>query len=139
MAEVVGSAWKVIPQFPSRSICATVKFYTEELNFELGGVHPDDNSSEPIFCSVFIGKKAAANIYFELHAPGDFHPSKAMVALGTKELDEFHEHLQSRAKVEIVEPIEDKPWGYRQFTINDNDGNRLTFFKFLEGGNPGTD
>jgi uncharacterized glyoxalase superfamily protein PhnB len=139
MAEIVRSAWKIIPQFPSRSIQNTVKFYTEELNFQLGGLHPDDGTSEPTFCSIFIGKKAEANIYFEECALQDFHPAKAMIALGTAELDEFYTYLQSRRKVEIVEPIKDEEWGYRQFTIKDNDGTRLTFFKFLEGGNPGTE
>lgn len=138
MAEIARSAWKIIPQFPSRSITATAKFYAEELGFEVGGLHPED-TAEPTFCSLFIGKKAEANIYFEKRSPEDFHPAKAMIALGTTQLDEFHDHLCSRAKVQIVEPIQDEPWGYRQFTIKDNDGNLLTFFKFLEGGNPGTE
>jgi len=135
--EIVRSAWKIIPQFPSRSIKLTIKFYTEELKFELGGFHPDDGTSEPTFCSVFIGKKAEANIYFDKCAVDDFHPAKAMIALGTTQLDELYTCLQSRKTVNIVELIQDEPWGFRQFTIEDNDGNRLTFFKFLEGGNPG--
>ncbi|KAG0336153.1 hypothetical protein BG000_006870 [Podila horticola] len=137
--EIVRSAWKIISQFPSRSIKRTIKFYSEELKFELGGFHPDDGTSEPTFCSVFIGKKAEANIYFDACAPDDFHPAKAMIALGTTQLDELYTCLQSRTTVDIVEPIQDEPWGFRQFTIKDNDGNHLTFFKFLEGGNPGTE
>jgi uncharacterized glyoxalase superfamily protein PhnB len=137
MAEIVRSAWKIIPQFQSRSIKATVKFYTEELSFVLGGLHPGDDA--PNFCSIFIGKKADANIYFHECSPEEFHPSKAMIALGTNELDEFHDRLRSQGKVEVVEPIKDEVWGYRQFTIKDIDGNQLTFFKFLEGGNPGTE
>lgn len=39
----------------------------------------------------------------------------------------------------IIEKMEDKEWGYRQFTVRDGDGNRVVFFKFLEGGNPGTE
>jgi uncharacterized glyoxalase superfamily protein PhnB len=136
MAEIVRSAWKIIPQFSSRSIDATAKFYAEELSFIVGGFYPDE-ASEKTFCSVLIGKKAEANIYFHKCAPEEFHASKAMIALGTKQLDEFHNHLQARATVEIVHPIKDEVWGYRQFTIKDNDGNELTFFKFLEGGNPG--
>lgn len=62
-----------------------------------------------------------------------------MIALGTEELDEFHRILQERGIVKIVEPIKDEEWGYRQFSIEDNSGNVLTFFKFLEGGNPGTE
>lgn len=44
----------------------------------------------------------------------------------------------SSSKLEITEEIENKDWGYRQFSMEDGDGNVLTFFKFLEGGNPGT-
>jgi hypothetical protein len=34
----------------------------------------------------------------------------------------------------IFHEIEDKPWGYREFTVRDGDGNRLSFFCFLEDG-----
>lgn len=37
----------------------------------------------------------------------------------------------------IQDAVQDQPWGYRQFAITDPDGNTLTFFRFLEGGNPG--
>jgi len=138
MTELVRSAWKIIPQFHSRSINETVKFYTEELSFELGGVHPDDGGTpEPTFCSVFVGRKADANIYFFQTNAHEFQACEAMIALGTTELDEYYDRLKSGGRVAITEPIEDTEWGYRQFTIKDNDGNRLTFFKFLEGGNPG--
>ncbi len=136
-ASVVRSAWKVIPQFQSSSIGRSVKFYTEELGFELGGLHPDDGSSKPYFASVFAGRKADANIYFHECKPDEFHPSRCMIALGTTELAEFYQLIQSRANVRITEHIDDKAWGYRQFSLEDSDGNSLTFFKFLEGGNPG--
>lgn len=156
----LNSAWKIIPMFHSLSIAKTVDFYTEKLNFELGGTHStprgaaeSGNNHEPsassqtgqepesTFASVFAGPKAAANIYFCKVSKLEFHPSQAMIAMGTTELDQFYEYVVKlgREIVEIVEPLEDKPWGYRQFTIKDVDGNRLTFFKFLEGGNPGTE
>lgn len=34
----------------------------------------------------------------------------------------------------ITEGVEDRPWGYRQFTLEDLDGHRLTFFRFLDDG-----
>jgi catechol 2,3-dioxygenase-like lactoylglutathione lyase family enzyme len=136
-ADIARSAWKVIPMFHSRSISQTVQFYTETLGFQLGGVKPEDGSAESFFCSVFIGKKADANFYFSRVADQDFKPSRAMVALGTSELDEYHTHLKGLGDVVFAEGIEDTPWGFRQFTIKDSDGNLLTFFKFLEGGNPG--
>lgn len=123
--------------FESRSIPDTVEFYTKKLGFELASVKPEDGESELYFCSVFIGKKAEANFYFSKVSTESFRPSQAMVALGTSQLDEFYVYLKGIPGVEFDENIEDKPWGFRQFTIKDNDGNLLTFFKFLEGGNPG--
>ncbi|KAK1454645.1 glyoxalase family protein [Colletotrichum melonis] len=138
--EGIGSAWKIIPSLSSRDIAATVDFYTSELGFTLGGTKPENGDDSPLyFCSVYTGNKAAANIYFFLCEPNEFHPGGVMIALGTAGLDQFHDLLLSKGNVEVVEAIRDTPWGYRQFTIKDNDGNRLTFFKFLEGGNPGTD
>ncbi|KAF4759799.1 hypothetical protein HAV15_005643 [Penicillium sp. str.  len=136
-ADILKSAWKVIPMFQSRSIPLTIQFYTEKLGFELASVNPEEGSSEQTFCSLFIGRKADANFYFSKATTGNFTPSQAMIALGTSQLDEYYNHLRSLDDVEIVEDVEDTPWGYRQFSIKDNDGNILTFFKFLKGGNPG--
>lgn len=136
-ANITKSAWKVIPVFQCTSISRTVQFYTEILGFELGSVKPEDESSELTFCSVFMGKKADANFYFSNVSVEQFKASGAMIALGTQELDEYYQYLKGREEVTITEDIEDMPWGFRQFTIRDHDGNRLTFFKFLEGGNPG--
>jgi len=61
------------------------------------------------------------------------------IALGTEELDLFHDAIVERGRVKIVGGVGEKPWGYRQFTVEDPDGNHLTFFRFLEGGNPGTE
>ncbi|OJI99220.1 hypothetical protein ASPVEDRAFT_26045 [Aspergillus versicolor CBS 583.65] len=137
-SELANSAWKVIPMFESRSIPRTIEFYTQKLGFELGSVKPEDGSSELFFCSLAIGKKADANFYF-FKSDEEFKASQAMIALGTSELDEYYEVLKVLPEVEITEEIEDKPWGYRQFTIRDTDGNHLSFFKFLEGGNPGNE
>ncbi|KAJ5619466.1 hypothetical protein N7510_003450 [Penicillium lagena] len=134
---ITDSAWKVIPMFHSRSISSTIHFYTQKLGFKLASVKPEGCETELTFCSMFIGKKADANFYFSSATAEAFKPSQAMIALGTSELDEYYEHVKGFPEVEIAEDIEDTPWGFRQFTIKDNDGNLLTFFKFLEGGNPG--
>ena len=51
-----------------------------------------------------------------------------MIALGTTELDEYYNILVEEGKVKITEPIEDKQWGYRQVTLEEPDGNEITFF-----------
>jgi catechol 2,3-dioxygenase-like lactoylglutathione lyase family enzyme len=139
MSPAITSAWKIIPQFKSRNIKASADFYTKELGFTLGGIDSDD-IGEAQFCSVFVGDKAAANIYLHLFdGNGSFPKSSAMIALGTVQLDEFYHQVEGNNLVIITQAPEDKPWGYRQFTLLDPDGNELTFFKFLEGGNPGSE
>lgn len=141
--KAIESGWKVIPGLKSRDIQGTVDFYTKQLHFNLGGMHPDAYTEEgpPVFSSVYVGAKAAVNIYHALCEPDEFVPGWVWIAMGTSQLDEYYEELVKAGedKVSIVEKIEDKPWGYRQFSIKDNDGNKLTFFRFLEGGNPGND
>ncbi len=132
------SAWKIVPQFKSRDIETTVAFFRDQLGFVVGGVHGPPEGGKPRMCSVCAGTTAQANIYFFKVAENEeFTASATMIALGTKQMDEFYHLLKAEGKVEVAEAIDDKPWGYRQFTILDPDGNRLTFFKFLEGGNPG--
>ena len=137
---MASSAWKIIPQFSSASIEKTVDFYRNKLHFEVGGVTTDAEGGEAVFCSVFLGVKAEANIYFTKNFGGAGQAQglgSAMIALGTAQLDDYYDLLQSEGKVTILEPIQDKAWGFRQFTVEDPDCNQLVFFRFLEGGNPG--
>lgn len=136
-AEAISSAWKVIPGLKSRDIQATVKFYTDELRFTLGGMHHDSDDEPPTFLSVFVGAKAVVNIYYDKCDPKDFTPGWVLIAMGTGQIDQYYQALVSTGRVEIEEEIRDRPWGYRQFSVKDVDGNKLTFFRFLEGGNPG--
>ena len=42
------------------------------------------------------------------------------------EIDATYDELRSRG-ARIIEPLEKKPWGLRQFTVEDLDGNRFYF------------
>jgi len=133
---VIKSAWKIIPHLQSRDIEATAAFYKDKLGFTTN-THSHDGVNTT-FCSVYAGPKAAANLYYSIVADGaELKTGAVMIALGTKELDQFYELMTADSDVVVTEPVEDKDWGYRQFSIQDPDENKLTFFKFLEGGNPG--
>ncbi|KAM0746262.1 hypothetical protein T439DRAFT_275876, partial [Meredithblackwellia eburnea MCA 4105] len=132
------SVFKIIPFFHSSDIEATVNVYTKHLGFSLGGIyHHDPTSPVPTFASLFIGPKAAANIYFSTNK--DITPARAMIAIRTVEaLNELYERLKQpelrEVGLEVVEEIQDQPWGYRQFDVSDRDGNRIVWFAFLEDG-----
>jgi catechol 2,3-dioxygenase-like lactoylglutathione lyase family enzyme len=163
---ILNTAWGVIPHFSCRSVPRTVQFYTQDLHFNLGGAY-EDNPDHGAMCSVFIGKGAMKGNIYLFQAPkapatepagtategptteepgggsqregveGAFRTSRAAIALGTDAVDEYYDLLRREGRVEIVEHVEDKPWGYRQFMVRDPDGNEIQFFRFLEGGNPG--
>lgn len=130
------TAWKIIPHFPSSSIRSTVQYYAEALHFKTGDPqYIRKGHSEPTFCSVAMGLKAEANIYFFLNDDNgpQLSPGKAMIAMTAEGLEDYYELLKKEGKVKFVEDIDNKEWGYRQFEIADEDGNRLQFFRFLEG------
>ncbi|GFG11354.1 hypothetical protein CNMCM6936_003165 [Aspergillus lentulus] len=120
--------------FESRSIPLTVDFYTKTLGFELASVKPEDIGSELYFCSLFVGKKTDANFFISKVTPETFKSSHAMIGLGTRELDAYYLYFKSQIRVEFSEDIEDKPWGFQQFTIKDSDGN--SFFQIPGRGKP---
>ena len=95
----------------------------------------------PTFLSIAAGKKAAANIYFLLcQDPAEFRTSTARIGLSAKGLDDLYEVVSGfskEGKVQVFKPVRDEPWGFREFGIQDPDGNELIFFRYLEGGNPG--
>jgi uncharacterized glyoxalase superfamily protein PhnB len=136
---ILDTAWGCIPHFQSRSIPRTIEYYTKVLHFELGGINPED-SDDPNMCSVAVGGGIkGGNIYIFKRAAEDvLHPSTCMIALGTEAVDQYHDILVNEGKAEIVDPIKDREWGYRQFTVRDPDGNQVQFFRFPEGGNPGS-
>jgi uncharacterized glyoxalase superfamily protein PhnB len=127
------TAWKLIPHFPSSSIASTIRYYGEALHFKCGEPQYTRKENEPTFCSVAMGVNAAANIYFfRLAEKSVLGPGKAMIGMTTEGLEEYYELLKREGRAKFVEDIEDKEWGYRQFEVTDEDGNRLQFFRFLE-------
>jgi uncharacterized glyoxalase superfamily protein PhnB len=56
--------------------------------------------------------------------PRPFEP--AIHWIFAADIDATYEELRSRG-ARIVEPLEKKPWGLRQFTVEDIDGNRFYF------------
>jgi catechol 2,3-dioxygenase-like lactoylglutathione lyase family enzyme len=137
---LAATAWKIIPIFPSRDIKKTIKLYTEQLGFYAG-------SEKPGFCSLAAGPKAFSNIYFTLVTnEAAFHPGQAMIALGAEQLDELFVMLLEQGLYavgrgrqdeffKVVENLKNMEWGFRQFAIEDPDGNKITFFRSLEGTN----
>jgi catechol 2,3-dioxygenase-like lactoylglutathione lyase family enzyme len=95
---------------------AAVAFYTEKLGFALGFTWGDP----PRMAGVDLGK---VSIHL---ASGTPNPAGCELFFAVGEVDELHAfHLA--AGVTIVDPLADRPWGFRAYEVQDLSGHRLSF------------
>jgi len=104
-----------VPELPVADVERAQAYYRDAFGFEIGWIEPDKGigAVNRDHTAIFFRKRAAP---FEpavhwVHAP---------------EIDTTYRELQASG-ARIVEPLEKKPWGLRQFTAEDLDHNRFYF------------
>jgi predicted enzyme related to lactoylglutathione lyase len=104
-----------VPELPVTDVERAQQYYRDALGFEIGWLYPGRE----------IGAVSRGNaaIFFRRRTP-PFEPSIHWIF--AKELDVTYNELKSSG-AKIVEPMERKPWGLRQFAVEDLDGNRFYF------------
>ena len=103
-----------VPELPVADVERAQQHYRDALGFEIGWLHPDGIGS------VSRGKVA---IFLRRRTP----PFEAAVHwMFADDLDATYDELKARG-ANVVEPLELKPWGLRQFTVEDIDGHRYYF------------
>ena len=100
---------------PVEDVERAQQHYRDALGFDIGWLYPGGGigavSRPPV--AIFFRKR---NRPFEPAVHWVFAP----------DIDATYEEFRSRG-ARIVEPLEEKPWGLRQFTVEDIDGNRFYF------------
>jgi catechol 2,3-dioxygenase-like lactoylglutathione lyase family enzyme len=121
----------VIPSIRVADVAAAVAFYVDVLGFEVVRGEPADGN-------VAVARRDERVM---LEAGGDFYSqpyneairerigarSPHALYLEEPELDGLHERVRA-AGVPIVDPLAERPWGQREFTLEDPEGNWLTFW-----------
>jgi predicted enzyme related to lactoylglutathione lyase len=111
----VTSIGQPVPELPVTDVERAQQHYRDALGFEIGWL---DQGKE-------IGAVSRGNvaIFFRKKTP----PFEAAVHwVFAEDIDATYDELKSSG-AKIVEPLEKKPWGLRQFTLEDLDGNRFYF------------
>lgn len=103
-----------VPELPVKDVEESQAFYKDKLGFEIGWLDPSGaigavSKGETV---IFLGKRQ------------NFAPYKLWVFADN--VDEIYKEFID-ASITITEDIETKPWGLRQFTVEDPDGNRFIF------------
>jgi predicted enzyme related to lactoylglutathione lyase len=104
-----------VPELPVADVERAQQYYRDVLGFEIGWLQPGAN----------IGAVSRGNVaIFFRRQQGACEP--AVHWIFANDIDATYEELRSSG-AKIVEPLEKKPWGLRQFTVEDLDGNRFYF------------
>ena len=106
---------KPVPELPVADVERAQEYYRDALGFEIGWLYPGKDIGA-------VSRDGFA-IFFRKRRP-PFEP--AIHWMFAEDIDGSYEELKSSG-ANIVEPLERKPWGLRQFTVMDLDGNLFYF------------
>ena len=109
------SIGQLVPELPVTDVESAQRYYRDALGFEIGWLDAGKG----------IGAVSRGNvaIFFRKTIP----PFESAVHwVFAADVDATYEELTALG-ANIVEPLENKSWGLRQFTVEDLDGNRFYF------------
>jgi len=108
-----------VPIIPARDTGASTAWYRDRLGFEVFHVEPEYG---------IVGRGEA---WIHFWGPSGIEPEDSMTTfrIGVRGIDELYEHCRVEGIVHPNAPLEEQPWGMREFGVIDHDGNGLTFFE----------
>jgi uncharacterized glyoxalase superfamily protein PhnB len=104
-----------VPELPVADVERAQQHYRDALGFEIGWLYPGKE--------VGAVSRDKAVIFFRKRTQ-PFEPAVHWVF--AEDIDASYQELMSSG-ANIVDPLERKPWGLRQFTVQDLDGNLFHF------------
>ncbi len=106
---------EAVPELPVADVEQAQQYYRDVLGFEIGWLYPGKE----------IGAVSRGNaVIFFRRRQGTFEPAVHWVFAG--DIDAAYAELRSSG-ARIAEPLEKKPWGLTQFTLEDLAGHRFHF------------
>lgn len=119
---------KLEPLIYVSNLGKSISFYTELLGFKLGELYPskEEATYAPIFIAAYKLMLVLARDSNKKFYPRGLGGSGTQFFIQIEDVDSVWERIKD--KVEIVDPIESKSWGDREFTIQDPDGYLISFY-----------
>jgi uncharacterized glyoxalase superfamily protein PhnB len=126
------SGWAVIPAIRVSDMHAALDFYQNKLGFSVDRGDPDSDNSALSRGDAKIMIEVATDFYSpEYNAAIEQRlgsTSPIALYIEAPDLDDLFLRLKE-SDVKIVDPLADRPWGQKEFTVEDHVGNWLTFWK----------
>jgi uncharacterized glyoxalase superfamily protein PhnB len=128
--------WGVIPSIRVRDMTEALAFYRGTLEFTLDSGGDDATNSSLTRGDAHVMIETAADHFGEAYNAAIRErlgtPSGIALYMETSELAAFYSRLEA-AGARIVDPLAPRPWGQEEFTVEDHEGNWLTFWKKVGG------
>lgn len=102
-----------VPELPVADVEEAQRYYRDVLGFDVAWLDPDKE--------IGAVSRGSVTIFFRRRRE-PFEPAVHWVF--AEDIDATHEEFRASG-AKIVEPLERKPWGLRQFTVEDLNGNRF--------------
>ena len=123
--------WGVIPAIRVRDMAEALAFYRGTLEFTLDSGGDDESHSSLTRADAHVMIETVADFYGDEYNAAIRErlgrPSCIDLYMEAADLAEFHSRLQA-AGARVVDPLAARPWGQEQFTVEDHEGNWLTFW-----------
>jgi uncharacterized glyoxalase superfamily protein PhnB len=104
-----------VPELPVEDVERAQQYYRDTLGFEIGWLYPGGD----------IGAVSRGDtVIFFRRRSRPFEP--AIHWMFAADIEVTYAEMRALG-AQIIEPLEKKPWGLRQFTVEDVDGNRFYF------------
>jgi catechol 2,3-dioxygenase-like lactoylglutathione lyase family enzyme len=115
-----------VPIIPARDVDESTAWYRERLGFDV--CHTERE----------YGIVGRGESWIHFWGPSGIEPpdSNTMIRLGVRGIDALYEQCQAEGIVHPNGPLKEQPWGFREFSVRDHDGNLVTFFEPPEGYDP---
>ena len=108
-----------VPIIPVRDVEAAASWYRDLLGFDVFHVEGE------------YGIVGRGESWIHFWGPSGSAPedSNTMIRLGVRGTDELYEQCGERQIVHPNAPLQETPWGFREFSVADRDGSLVTFFE----------
>ncbi len=122
-------AMKLEPMIYTANLEESIRFYRDILGFKAEEYYPDDE--KPTWVCLRIGNdrfsigKTFSDINHKLH-PRGVDGSGVQFYIRVADVDSLYDELKN--ELEIIDDIENKNWGDREFTFKDPNGYLISFF-----------
>jgi DNA-binding transcriptional MerR regulator len=107
---------RALPVLASTDIEETLRFYVERLGFTTVAAYPDHG----------ITDRDGVQIHFWLTDDAEI-PKQTGCRVDVRGIEALHAELDAAGVVHPNGPLRDQPWGLREFSVLDGDGNLITF------------